>query len=97
MDSVEIPDKEDWDLRAVQMDALRRLCIPEIVLLLHKVLHLSGEYRDCIRLVDELASEQRQLYELFSQHKLAEVLTKVAESSLALMNDKCDPWGYSTV
>ncbi|GAB0088681.1 Nuclear pore complex protein Nup107 [Sergentomyia squamirostris] len=97
MDSVEIQDKEEWDLRAVQMDALRRLCIPEIVLLLHKVLHLSGEYRDCIRLVDELASEEHQLYELFSGHKLSEVLTKVAESSLALMNDKCDSWGYSTV
>uniref|UniRef100_A0A7G3ARQ2 Nuclear pore complex protein n=1 Tax=Lutzomyia longipalpis TaxID=7200 RepID=A0A7G3ARQ2_LUTLO len=97
LDSVEISDKRDWELRAVQMDALRRLCIPEIVLLLHKVLHLSGEYRECIRLVDELASEQHQLYQLFPQHKLAEVLTKVAESSLALMNDKCDSWGFSTM
>ncbi|XP_059621450.1 nuclear pore complex protein Nup107 [Phlebotomus argentipes] len=97
LDSVEIRDKEDWHLRSVQMDALRRLCIPEIVLLLHKVLHLSGEFRECVRLMDELASEQHRLFELFSQHKLAEVLTKVAESSLALMNDKCDPWGYSTM
>lgn len=96
-DTVKEPNEIDlieWEYRLVQMENLRKLCIPEIVLLLHKVLHLSGEYKDCVKLADQLAAEQGQLYKVYPKHKLAEILSKIVESSLALMNEKLDPWGY---
>ncbi|XP_055373682.1 nuclear pore complex protein Nup107 [Condylostylus longicornis] len=95
-DSDKLPPEilDEWQLREVQLENLRKLCIPEIVLLLIKVLHSTGEYADCVKLVDEIASEHRQLYKVYPKHKLAELLAKVAESSLALMNEKLDPWGY---
>ena len=85
----------NWKHRQIQMENLRVICIPEVVLLLHQVLNLAGEYRECIRLSDELASEKRQLYKVYSKIKLAEIIAKISESSLALMNEKFDPWGYS--
>lgn len=90
-----IDDDEPWSHRSIQLESLRKLCIPEVVLLLHKVLHLAGEYKECVRLADELANECRQLYKVYSKHKLAELIGKISESSLALMNEKMDPWGYA--
>lgn len=84
-----------WSHRSIQLESLRKLCIPEVVLLLHKVLHLAGEYKECVRIADELANEGRQLYKVYSKHKLAELIGKISESSLALMNEKMDPWGYA--
>lgn len=94
MKDVHDDDLPAWENRLIQMENLRKVCIPEIVLLLHKVLHLSEDYKGCLRLADEIASEQRQLYAVYPKHKLAETLSKIAESSLALMNEKLDPWGY---
>lgn len=76
------------------MDKIRSICIPEITLLLHKVLHLSEDYQGCVRLADEIASENRELYKVYTKHKLAELLSKLAESSLELLNKKLDPWGF---
>ncbi|XP_011195032.1 nuclear pore complex protein Nup107 [Zeugodacus cucurbitae] len=84
----------DWQNRQIQLEKLRSICIPEIVLLLHKVLHASGDYQGCVKLSDEIASETRQLYKVYTKHKLAELLSKLAESSLQLLNKKLDPWGY---
>lgn len=80
--------------RSTQMDNLRKIVIPEIVMLLHKILTLSGSSQDCIKLANEVASEDRSLYQVYSKQKLGEFLSKVAESSLTLMDDKKDPWGY---
>lgn len=89
-------DVNAWENRKVQMENLRKLHIPDIVLLLHKILTLAEEHRECIKLCDELASEQNHLFTVFSKHKLSEFLSKIAESSLALMNEKLDPFGFST-
>ena len=86
-----------WKNRRIQMENLRKLHIPDVVSLLHKVLTLAEEHRDCLKLCDELASENHQLYKVFAKHKLAEFISKVAESSLALMNDKNDSFGYTMV
>lgn len=83
-----------WHNRNIQLDNLRKIYIPEIILLLHNVLHLSGEYRECIAIANEIVDENRQIYSSILKHKMAEILEKIAESSLALMNEKCDPWGY---
>lgn len=88
-------DKELMEHRAFQLDAQRRLYIPQIVLLLHNVLHSAREYKEAVRLADELASETWQLYLVYSKQDYLEIISKIAESSLALMNEKMDPWGYS--
>ncbi|KAG5673126.1 hypothetical protein PVAND_003200 [Polypedilum vanderplanki] len=85
-----------WENRKVQMDNLRKLHIPDIALLLHKILTLAEEHRECMKLSIELAAEQNQLFDVFSKHKMSELLSKMAESSLALMNENMDPFGFST-
>lgn len=84
-----------WDNRKFQMENLRKLHIPDLVLLLHKILTLAEEHQDCIKLCDDIAAEQNQLHVVFSKHKMSELLGKIAESSLALMNQKLDPFGYT--
>ncbi|XP_055904277.1 nuclear pore complex protein Nup107 [Eupeodes corollae] len=89
-------DQLDWENRLHQLQKLRSVCIPEIVLLLHKVLQQSGDYKGCIKLADEISSELRQLYKVYTKHKLAELLAKISESCLTLLNEKLDPWGYQS-
>lgn len=85
-----------WENRKIQMDNLRKLHIPDLVALLHKILTLAEEHRECLKLCDIIANEQNQIYQIFSKHKLSEFLAKLAETSLALMNEKLDPFGFST-
>uniref|UniRef100_A0A1A9WZW9 Nuclear pore complex protein n=1 Tax=Glossina brevipalpis TaxID=37001 RepID=A0A1A9WZW9_9MUSC len=75
-----------WETRLTQLERLRSICIPEIVLLLHKVLYVSNDFQGCIKLADEIASETRQIYKVYTKHKLAELLSKLADSSLELLN-----------
>ena len=44
--------------RDLEIDYLRRLCIPEVVLLLHSVLHSTDQFDKAIALADLVASEQ---------------------------------------
>lgn len=90
-------DVNMWENRKFQMDNLRKLHIPDIVLLLHKILTLAERHQECIKLCDVLATEQSQLYTVFSKHKMSELLAKIAESSLALMNQKLDSFGFIAV
>ncbi|XP_034474663.1 nuclear pore complex protein Nup107 [Drosophila innubila] len=83
-----------WENRQLQMEKLRSICLPEIALLLHEVMLKSGDYAGCVRLADEISDERRQLYKVYTKHKLAELLTKIADASLLLLNNKLDPWGY---
>ncbi|KAH8410222.1 hypothetical protein KR009_009176 [Drosophila setifemur] len=83
-----------WDHRLLQMERLRSICLPEIALFLHDVMYKSGDFAGCVRLADEISSEHRQLYKVYTKHKLAELLAKIADASLELLNSKLDPWGY---
>ncbi|XP_017881019.1 nuclear pore complex protein Nup107 [Ceratina calcarata] len=80
--------------REHQMEKLREFCIPKITLLLHSVMSEMNEHAECIQLADILASEQYQLYKVFQKGRLREVFKKICESSLVLMDQKKDPWGY---
>ncbi|EDW25505.1 GL26389 [Drosophila persimilis] len=84
----------NWENRQLQMEKLRSICLPEIALLLHEVMSKSGDLVGCVRLADELASEHRQLYKVYTKHQMAELLSKIADTSLELLNSKLDPWGY---
>ncbi|XP_026468437.1 nuclear pore complex protein Nup107 [Ctenocephalides felis] len=87
-------EEQEWTLRKQQMENLRKVCIPNIVLLLHTVMHNVGEYQECVMLANTIMSDKNKFHEIYSKHKLSELLTKIAESSLALLNQKKDAWGY---
>ncbi|XP_058798020.1 nuclear pore complex protein Nup107 [Phymastichus coffea] len=89
------PTTSDEILREHQLDKLRKLCIPKITLLLYTVMTEMNQHNECVQLADILASEQHQLYKVFIKEKSREVFKKICESSLALMDQKKDPWGYS--
>ncbi|CAH0555792.1 unnamed protein product [Brassicogethes aeneus] len=84
---------EGWLIGAKDAEYLRSSCIPEIVLLLYTVLFESGQHEECVQLADILASEKYGLYKVYSKEKLGEILVKLCESSVELLNSKKDPWG----
>ncbi|CAK9805973.1 Nuclear pore complex protein Nup107 [Anthophora quadrimaculata] len=88
------PSTPEEESREHQMEKLRQLCIPKITLLLHSVMSEMNEHAECIQLADILASEQYQLYKVFQKGRLREVFKKICESSIILMDQKKDPWGY---
>ncbi|XP_011497045.1 PREDICTED: nuclear pore complex protein Nup107 [Ceratosolen solmsi marchali] len=81
-------------LRDHQLEKLRKLCIPKIVLLLYNVMAEMNKHNECVQIADILISEQYQVYKVYSKEKLREIFRKVCESSLVLMDQKRDPWGY---
>ncbi|KAJ1525276.1 hypothetical protein ONE63_010099 [Megalurothrips usitatus] len=94
-DQTEFMSQEDDQdkLREKEMEYLRAQSIPEIVLLLHTVLYKMEEYGECVQLADLVVSEQNQLYKVYSKEQLGELVVKVADASLALLEQKKDPWG----
>ncbi|XP_033322912.2 nuclear pore complex protein Nup107 [Megalopta genalis] len=85
---------QEEESREEEMEKLRQLCIPKITLLLHSVMTEMNEHAGCIQLADILASKQHKLYKVFQKNRLREVFKKICESSLILMDQKKDPWGY---
>lgn len=87
-------EQKEWTLREQQMDNLRKVCIPNVVLLLHTVMHSVGEYQECVMLANVIMTDKNKFHKVYSKHKLSELLNKIAESSLALLDQKKDAWGY---
>ncbi|KAJ7405684.1 hypothetical protein WISP_137834 [Willisornis vidua] len=87
-------DAEDDPERTHQMILLRKLCLPMMCFLLHTVLHSAGQYQECLRLADMVASERHKLYTVFSKEELRKLLQKLRESSLILLDQDLDPLGY---
>eukprot|EP00116_Pleurobrachia_bachei_P015366 sb/3475628/ len=87
-DEVDTGDRE----REEQLESLRRVCIPATTFLLVNVLTESGQDTGVVELADYLASEQYQLYTLFTKEELRRFLGKVYESSI---RSGCDPLGFN--
>lgn len=47
-----------------QLHMLQRLCLPQMVSLLHTVLHATGSYKQCVELANLVASEDYKLYQV---------------------------------
>lgn len=83
--------------RLLEVDYLRRLCIPHLVLLLHTVLHSTGQYERAVGVADLVASEQHCLYEVYVQDNMRELMQKLRQSSLeAMATGTRDAWGHQT-
>ncbi|KAM8971978.1 nuclear pore complex protein Nup107 [Pelodytes ibericus] len=87
-------DAEDDPERSHQMVLLRRLCLPMMCFLLHTVLHNTNQYQECLRLADMVSSEHQKLYKVFSKTEMKNLLQKLRESSLRMLDQQLDPLGY---
>nr|CAD7409469.1 unnamed protein product [Timema cristinae] len=88
-------DSDEIHSRNQQLVNLRQLCIPKVVLLLLTVLHNMKEYSECIQLPELIVSQQYQLYKVYTKQQLQELLVKMSESVVEVMQQKKDAWGYS--
>ncbi|OQR74680.1 nuclear pore complex protein Nup107-like [Tropilaelaps mercedesae] len=101
----EVPDNIDQSIlnqetrRIEELRALRRLCLPEVVSLLHTVLHGTGRYAEAIEIANLVASEALCLYKEFSKEDMAALLIKIQESSVELLKTPgtIDPYGIEDV
>ncbi|XP_022658066.1 nuclear pore complex protein Nup107-like [Varroa destructor] len=97
----DVPDDSDQSVlnqetrRTEELRALRRLCLPEVVSLLHTVLHGTGRYAEAIDIANLVAGEALCLYKEFSKEDMAALLMKIQESSVELLKmlGKVDPYG----
>jgi len=81
--------------RSREIDYLRKLCLPQLVLLLHSVLHNTGQFERAIAIADLIASEKHCLYEVYVQDNMKELLQKLRDSSLeAMATASQDAWGH---
>ncbi|XP_045478913.1 nuclear pore complex protein Nup107 [Harmonia axyridis] len=83
---------DGWLTTNADWEYLRSICIPEVIMLLYTVLSRSELHQECLQLADIIASEKYQLYKVFSKEKLGEILFKLCESSVSLLNAKQNPW-----
>lgn len=80
--------------RTQELASLRKRFIPEVTVILHTVLHLSGRSRDCLRIADMIACEQHQLHAEFTSDQLHDLMHKLRESAVAALSAGCDAFGY---
>lgn len=96
-DSSENFTEEEKQERSKQLETLRRLCIPEVVILILKILQSNDDidnHKEALKLCNLIAAENRCLYKVFTKSKLAEVLDRIKESSLLLLEKGRDIYGY---
>ncbi|RVE55007.1 hypothetical protein evm_000427 [Chilo suppressalis] len=87
-------EKQD---RTKQLETLRRLCIPEVSILLLKILQSNDDtesHKEALKLSNLIAGENRCLYKVFTKSKFLEVLDRLKESSLLLLEKGRDMFGY---
>ena len=89
--------EEERQQRSLEVDYLRRVCLPQLVLLLHSVLHNTGQFERAVGIADLIATEQFGLYEVYVQDNMRELLQKLRESSLeAMATGTQDAWGHQS-
>lgn len=88
------PDDQPDENRSRQMSQLRQLCLPTLCLLLHKVLHTTEQYKECLQLADIIASDHYKLNQVFQPEELQQLLQRLADSSVALLDSGLNPLGY---
>jgi nuclear pore complex protein Nup107 len=85
------------DIRAQQLDQLRKQYIPHLVFIAHSVHHSSNNLVECMKIADIVADERNAIYKTFSRELMMDLLKKLRETSIAILNESTDPLGYHTV
>ncbi|XP_003739397.1 nuclear pore complex protein Nup107 [Galendromus occidentalis] len=85
--------------RRKELQALRRICIPQVTSLLQTVLHGTGRYAESMAIANLIAHEDSCLYNEFSKDDLAQFLVKVQESAVELLKvpGNMDPYGMGEI
>lgn len=87
--------KEEIDEnRARELSLLRHICLPALCFLLHKVLHTTEQYRECVQFADVIVSEAYHLYNVFQPEELQKLLQLIRDSAVMLLDNGFDPLGY---
>jgi len=89
-------EQEADQQRSLEIDYLRKLCLPQLVLLLHSVLHNTGQFKRALQIADLIAAEDHCLYQVYVQDNMRELLAKLNQSSLEAMaaaGANLDAWG----
>ena len=71
----------------VEVEYIRKLCIPELILLLHTVLHDTQKYKEAVQLADIVASNNHNLFECFHKENMRNFLDRVKQSSIEMLNN----------
>ena len=71
----------------VEVAYIRKLCIPELVLLLHTVLHNTNKFQEAVELADIVASSNHNLFECFHKGNMRDLMSKVKQSAVELLNN----------
>jgi len=79
----------------MQLDALRKLYLPNICFVLLDMLAKMKLNKDLIRMVDLVAGEKLKLYSYFDSRQLGAFLNKIADASIGLLDDNADFLGYN--
>jgi len=93
--SMDVQEDDENAERLEQLSELRVTLIPRTVTLLHSLLHSTAQYAKCVALADLVSGEHYSIYQSFSPQGIKELLSKIRESALAVMEQGKDPWGYS--
>jgi len=83
--------------RTQELAALRRVMVPQVCLLLLRVLSSSGLLSEAIQVADLVASDIYQLHMDFNSQQMTDLMHRVTETSVSALNEGLDPFGYSEV
>jgi nuclear pore complex protein Nup107 len=72
----------------IELVYLRKLCVPELIILLHTVLHTTKNYAQAVALADIVASEAHGLYECFHRENMRIFLNKVKQSAISQLDQQ---------
>ena len=88
--------RRDWSVRAGQLDALRRIYVPQFIFLLLSVHRGSGDLVQAVAVADIVADERARLHATFTGEQMADLLAKLREASIAALDATGggDPLGY---
>ncbi|CAG2104167.1 unnamed protein product [Medioppia subpectinata] len=84
-------------LRGHQMEELRRQYIPQLVFIAHSIHKSTDNSVECLKLADLVADERKAIYKTFSKELLIDLLKKLRETSIEVLNECSDPLGYPTL
>ncbi|KAL0231853.1 hypothetical protein GEMRC1_011257 [Eukaryota sp. GEM-RC1] len=71
--------------RQSQINQLRSRRVPDLIFLLHSVLRKSGEFNECVKLADLIASEEYEFLPLFAKEDLVKFLNFMADDSISVL------------
>ncbi|KAI0565805.1 Nuclear pore protein 84 / 107 [Gracilaria domingensis] len=81
--SMQNEDEAEGD-RQAELKMVRSFAVPQLVMLLHQVLHESGLYSEAMELANIVAAEEFKLYDSFGPAETRAFLGKVAGSAVAV-------------